>query len=56
MEHEFSKKFEEIDRETSRLKVPQGWIVRTIAITSEGVGVHTFFMSDVLNIWKLKGE
>jgi len=56
MKAEYSKKFEEIDNETSRLRVYGGWIIRTIAISSEGVGVHTFFMADVLNVWKLKGE
>jgi len=53
---EYSKKFEKIDDDTSRLRVYGGWIIRTIAVTSEGVGVHTFFMQDVMNVWKLKGE
>jgi len=53
MNQRYSKKFEKIDDETSRLRVPDGWIIRTIVRNSEGISVHTFFLKDIMTHWDL---
>lgn len=46
---------ESCDVESARLKVPGGWIVRTIASRYEaGVDVSQTFVADVHHDWKLE--
>lgn len=49
--------FERIDQFTDRLKVPNGWVLRTKDRTNNlsaaAIGVHTLFISDPLHEWKL---
>lgn len=42
--------WEEIDDQTSRLKVPGGWIVRTI-VNSPPSSVHQIFVEDAHHEW-----
>jgi hypothetical protein len=45
--------WEEIDdRHSARLKVPYGWIVRTVY----NAGVHQIFVEDQDHIWGLEDE
>lgn len=50
--------FEKIDEYTSRMKVPDGWIVRTIVNTHYlgGAGVHQIFIHDGFHQWELEKE
>lgn len=48
---EYPTKFERIDDRTDRLRVPFGWIVRTMY---GGVSVHTIFIGDFNHIWTLE--
>ena len=46
--------FERIDKETDRLEVPQGWLVRTrLYYGAGGSATHTIFIEDVVHKWKL---
>lgn len=52
--------WEKIDSNTSRLKVPNGWIVRTIIDISSGspnfihsVSIHQVFVEDEFHEWKI---
>lgn len=51
--------WEEIDSYTDRLKVPDGWIVRSIIDNagvndSGGAAIHQIFLSDPDHEWKLE--
>lgn len=46
-------KWESIDAQTERLRVPGGWIVRTSVFTYFGVAVHQIFIADNEHIWEL---
>ena len=38
---------------TARLKIPSGWIVRTIVVINKHNSVHTVVISDHNHLWKL---
>ncbi len=47
--------WETIDNDTSRLKVPHGWIVRTIVGSGSyqgGVSVHQIFIANEAHSWE----
>jgi len=53
----YSKKWESINKTTSRLKVPGGWLVRTVLIPANSYGgyaVSMIFISDSSNAWLLE--
>ena len=39
---------------SSRLKVPMGWIIRTLVISDGGVDCEQTFVHDHIGSWKLK--
>lgn len=45
--------WEKIDNMTSRLKVPKGWIVRTLNNDYFGNSIHQIFVEDVDHNWCL---
>lgn len=49
----YPKKFETIEGYVQRLKVPGGWLVRTVCYES---GVHMLFISDPNHEWELEDE
>lgn len=53
-------KWEEIDKLTHRLKVPGGWLVRSIYSVSyaygAGCSVHTVFVEEVGHNWVLESN
>ena len=49
--------WETIDRQTDRMKVPQGWIVRSSVSSGSyqgGVSVHQIFVQDPNHDWVLE--
>jgi len=48
---EYKKEFEQIDKITDRIKVPNGWLVRTIDSFTEGISVHQIFIEDKYDRW-----
>jgi len=48
--------WESIDRHTDRMKVPGGWIVRSLKVYGEGCSIHQVFIEDKNHTWKLKEE
>lgn len=46
--------WEEIDVCTARMKVPGGWIVRSVLTRSTGVSVHQIFVPDPGHVWEIK--
>ena len=54
---EYPKYSEKINDYQSRLKVPRGWLVTTMAMnTFGGIAVHTHFILDPEHGWHLEGE
>jgi len=47
----YSKKWEEIDDSTDRLKVPGGWIVRSYATGIDAKTIHQVFVEDSGHTW-----
>ena len=45
---------EDSDSVSARLKVPGGWVVRTIVLASRGAGVTQIFVSDPDYKWELE--
>jgi len=41
------------DLSSSRLRVPGGWLVRTIVSRADAVHVALIFVSDPANLWKM---
>jgi hypothetical protein len=50
----YEKKWEVIDGNSSRLKVPGGWIVRSyldVGISSRSCSIHQVFIPDPEHLW-----
>lgn len=48
-------KWEQIDKATDRLKVPGGWIVRSISSRySDHSSIHQVFIQDQAHEWKIE--
>jgi hypothetical protein len=51
----YPKEWEEIDKYTDRLKIPNGWIVRPVySACASGAAIHTIFIEDINYEWKLE--
>jgi hypothetical protein len=45
--------WETIDKETQRMRVPNGWIVRSRSHWGESISIHQVFVPDSLHAWEL---
>ena len=55
---DYSRKWEQIDGETARLKTPEGWIVSTETFnpSNSSVSITMCFVPDKDSAWELKEE
>jgi len=47
--------WERLDKTTARLKVPGGWVLRSVAWYTDSVSLHHVFVADPEHEWKLEG-
>jgi len=45
-----------VQMSSSRLKVPNGWIVRSVAASSNGTSTDQVFVADPLHEWKVETQ
>jgi len=46
--------WEKFDKHTDRLRVPGGWIVRSLKVYGDGCSVHQVFIEDKNHTWELE--